>query len=368
MTAALLYGRTRAAPDLVTPALEMFGETATVTPVAGALRVTDESGVVVGWVGSGSASGYGGPMLVAVGIDTSGAVVGARVVEQRETPIFWRLARAATYCGAIAGSPYRLVNYDYQDVVGMTGATITADAIVASVRAAVADAAHAAFDDDLPLPPSSFEFGALEVTILVLFAVAIVAQRAGGPLRRRARWAAQIAGLLVLGFWKDSPITLSKLAALAAGYLPDPRGNLALYGLTIGFLVTSLLYGRNLYCLYVCPFGAAQRCVGLIGGTPLKLPQWSVRAMAAARNVVVFAAIVVAFLTLKPVVAAYEPFAVLFSLRGTTLQWLLLFLVMVISLVVSTPWCNFLCPMRTVELAIHDVSATWRPRRRRSND
>jgi polyferredoxin len=75
--------------------------------------------------------------------------------------------------------------------------------------------------------------------------------------------------------------------------------------------------------------------------------------------VVVFAALFAAFLTLRPVLASYEPFAALFSLHGTTLQWFLLFVVLVASLAVYTPWCNFFCPMRTFEVAIQDVKR-WR--------
>jgi hypothetical protein len=77
--------------------------------------------------------------------------------------------------------------------------------------------------------------------------------------------------------------------------------------------------------------------------------------MGAARNVIVIGALFMAFLTLEPVLASYEPFAALFSLTGTTLQWFLLFIVLVASLVLQTPWCNFFCPMRTFEIAIQDA-------------
>jgi len=73
------------------------------------------------------------------------------------------------------------------------------------------------------------------------------------------------------------------------------------------------------------------------------------------RNGVVFAALFIAFLTLQPALTSYEPFAALFSLRGSTLQWALLFIVLVVSLVVRTPWCRFWCPMRTIEAALREL-------------
>jgi hypothetical protein len=258
--------------------------------------------------------------------------------------------RARDLLETISGRRFDAIDYDNVDAV--TGATISTTAVIASVRASVAEVAVEAFDVEMPLPTLPFEFGFLEVTVLVLLTLGVVAHRAQGTARRRLRWACQITGLVVIGFWKDSPITLAKLTALMSGYFPNPRTSLALYLLIAGFAVTSLLYRRNVYCLYACPFGAAQRCVGVIGGKGFRLPRWAVRLMEGTRNVVVFAALFMAFLTLQPALASYEPFAALFSLRGTTLHWVLLFIVLVASLALRTPWCNFFCPMRSFEMVL----------------
>ena len=174
--------------------------------------------------------------------------------------------------------------------------------------------------------------------------------------------------LVVVGFWKHSPISLAKIASMMAGYFPDPSSGLAIYLLVLGFLLTSFLFGRNIYCQYVCPFNAAQRLVGLIGGASIKLPAWVVQTAERIRNLLVFAAIFLAFLTLKPALASYEPFAALFSLTGTTLQWLLLFIILTLSLVIITPFCNLFCPMRTLEKTIQDIRGMFRkPRRTETN-
>ncbi len=344
---ALRYGRTRAAPDLTIPIRDIFPEAVSTSPDNGIYHVYGADGRLLGWAGTGSASGYGGPMLLVTGVDTAGEIAGARVVEQRETPVFWRLVRARDLLESISGRRFDAVDYDNVDAV--TGATISTTAVIASVRASVAQVAGAAFDVEMPLPSLPFEFGLLEITVLVLLTLGVVAHRARGTARRRLRWACQITGLVVIGFWKDSPITLAKLTALMSGFFPNPRTSLALYLLIAGFVATSLLYRRNVYCLYACPFGAAQRCVGVIGGKGFKLPRWSVLLMEGTRNLIVFIALFMALLTLRPALASYEPFAALFSLRGTTLHWLLLFLVLVASLALRSPWCHFFCPMRSFE-------------------
>jgi hypothetical protein len=265
------------------------------------------------------------------------------------------MARPAEYLRGITGTRYDAIDYEYRNVVSVSGATISSDAVVESVRASVARVAGVAFDQRLPLPARPFEFGLLELSVLLLFSVGIVAHRLRGPIRKRLRWVGQLLGLVVLGFWKNSPITLSKIATFLSGYFADPKTSLAIYLLIGGFLATSFFYGRNLYCLYACPFGAAQKVVGAVGGFRIGVPSRIVRLMEGTRNVVVFAALFVAFLTLRPAVASYEPFAALFALRGTTLQWLLLFIVLTVSLFIQTPWCSFFCPMRTVELMVMDT-------------
>jgi hypothetical protein len=352
---ALVYGRTRTSPDLRVPIGEIFPAAAVFEEQQGVFVVYDEERRLIGWAAGGSASGYGGPMLVVTGVDTEGEVVGARVVEQRETPAFWRMVRADDYIGGISGATYDDVSYEYVEVAGVTGATISSEALVESIRASIAEVAGAAFDVHLSLPRRPFEFGILEITVVVLIIVGIGAQRLKGPTRRRVRWAAQITGLIVIGFWKDSPIALAKLAAMASGFFPDPRVALALYVLIAGFLITSFAWGRNVYCLYACPFGAAQRCVGVVGGKKLTLPKWVVRLLEGLRNLIVFALLFMIFLTLQPTLFSYEPFSTLFSLKGTTLQWVILFVALVASLILRNPWCDFGCPMRTIEVALRDL-------------
>jgi len=352
---ALVYGRTRTAPDLEAPIREIFPAATAIEERQGVYVVYDADRRLIGWAAAGSASGYGGPMLVLAGVDAGGRVVGARVVEQRETPAFWSMVRADGYIGGISGSTYDDVSYDYVKVAGVTGATISSEALVDSIRASIVEVAGVAFDVRLPLPHRPFEFGILEITVLVLILAGIGSQRMKGPTRRRVRWVAQITGLVVIGFWKDSPIALAKLAAMASGFFPDPGVSLALYVLIGGFLITSFIWGRNVYCLYACPFGAAQRCVGVVGGKKLTLPRGVVRFLERLRNLIVFVVLFMAFLTLQPTLASYEPFSTLFSLRGSTLQWVILFVALVASLVLRNPWCDYGCPMRTIESALRDL-------------
>lgn len=368
LAGALAWGRTHATPD-VEDALSSVFPSATVTEPDGAvLAVYGPEHRLLGWAGTGSGSGYGGPMLLLVGLDTTGSVEGMAVVEHRETPVFWSLVKAPQVIRELTGRAYADVSADLAEVASVSGATLSATALVESIREAVFGVANAAFGETLLPPSRPFEFGFYEVVVLALLVLGLLAGKTPGRLRSKVRWGAQITGLCVIGFWKDSPITLSKLAAILSGFLPDPRSNAVVYILIGGFALTALGRRRNIYCLYACPFGAAQRCVGALGGARLALPATWVRGLGQIRGTVVFAALFLAFLGLQPALAGYEPFAVLFSLRGSTLQWMLLLLVLSLSLVLRTPWCTVLCPMQTVELTLSDVGSAFRRVEEKTSD
>ncbi len=352
---AVWYGRSRSGPDLVPFLHEIFPDASEFEQSEGVYAALSDDAELLGWAATGSGSGYGGPMLVVVGLDTSGSVVGSRVVEHRETPLFFRMVRAPAFFKEAEGRNFAEINYSYSEIVGVTGATMSSEAIVAGVRNAVAGIAGPEFNIRLPRPDRPFEFGIFELVILLLFVIAIIATRFRGRRADLIRWSSQAAGLLVIGFWKNSPITIAKITVLISGYFPDIRTNLSFYLLIGGFLFTVLVVGRGIYCTHICPFGAAQQFINMIGGKRIKLPPWSITLMTRMRSVIVFSVIIAALATAQPALTSYEPFAVLFALKGTVLQWFLLLIVMISSLFIQRPWCNFFCPVRSCERVVRDL-------------
>lgn len=367
LAAALFYGRSRSGPQIIPHVHALFPGAVSVEGSNGVYAALDRHANPLGWAGVGSASGYGGPLLLLVGIDPDGRVVGARVIEHRETPLFFQMAKASRFLAAVTGTALQEIDYDYQRVVGVTGASRSAGAITASVRDAVANVANRQFGAQLPSPRRPFEFGVLEIALLVLFAFAIASQYLNGSVRGAMRWGCQLSALLVIGFWKNSPLTIAKIVTLLAGYFPSLRSSLSFYVLVTGFAATVLVFGSSIYCSHVCPFGAVQRCIAVIGGKNTRLPPWSVRYLRSMRTIIVFLAVLAALLVSRPALASYEPFAVMFALKGGLLQWFLLLIVVLASLTIHRPWCHFFCPMRVCENALQDVRERsihwWRSRR-----
>ncbi len=354
LSATWWHGRTRSGPELTPHFQSIFPQATTFKSSNAVSTALDAEGKPLGWLTVGSAPGFGGPMLVAVGIQPNGEITGASVVEHKETPMFFQMVKAPDYFASLSGRGFDSIHFE-EDIDAVTGATLSTEALAASVKDGVTRIAAEQFDVHIPVPARPFEFGLLELAVILLFAMGFGAQYLSKPLREVLRWATQVAALLIIGFSENSPITLAKITALLSGYLPDARSNLALYLLIGGFALSVLFLGKDLYCLHVCPFGAAQRFINAIGGKRLSLPLWSVRLMNNTRNRVVLVAIAAALATAQPARASYEPFAALFALTGTTLQWFLLLIILVVSFFIRRPWCHFFCPMRSCERALLDI-------------
>jgi polyferredoxin len=56
-------------------------------------------------------------------------------------------------------------------------------------------------------------------------------------------------------------------------------------------------------------------------------------------------ALLIVFTTSNPALAGFEPFATLFALRGSAVQWYLVTAAVLSSLVTPRLWCRFLCPV-----------------------
>ena len=84
----------------------------------------------IGWVAVGEASGYGGPMQVAVGVNTEGVITGIAVVDDKETPAWLSMVAGSGFLSKLLGKSQADKLTLGQDVDVVSGATYTSRAIV----------------------------------------------------------------------------------------------------------------------------------------------------------------------------------------------------------------------------------------------
>lgn len=327
------------------------------------------SEVVVGYAMAGSATGYGGPLTLLVGTDPGGSIVGVQVVDNRETPNFFHQLEVHDYYGQFTGKDYTGAFNLGSDIDGISGATLSSEAVAQSIRAAVRGIATNAIDGaQLPALQENVKFGLPEVTLIALFVVSFFLHRLKHQqrLKKFGRWAVLLTGMVVLGFVLNKPFTLANVITLLSGYWPDWHNNLYWFLLLGGIFLVTTIQGKNPYCSWFCPFGATQEILGSLTGAKPYQPRnlygklrWLQRALS-------FSAIVLGLALRQPGAASYEPFGTLFDLKGSWPQWLLLGLVLFGSLVVYRPFCTYLCPLDPVVGYIGEIrrlgKSLWRQR------
>lgn len=309
----------------------------------------DTENTIVGYAAVEESQGYAGPILMLVGVNLAGDITGVQIVSKHETPGFFRLIETSGFIGQYSNLQYNDPMQIGQDIDAVSGATVSSDAIALSVR----EATHVIASDGLsaPLPPEKrpIKFGIPELTLIGLYAAGYFGHKHRNRIwKRRIRWGTLLVGMVVVGFIYTAPFTIAQVIALLSGYWPDWHNNLYWYILIGGILFVTTVDSKNPYCHWFCPFGAFQECLAQISGAKAYRPRgwsnfftWLQRGLA-------FAAVLMGLLLRQPGVASYEPFATLFDLRGTSLEWILLALVTIASLLIYRPFCNYLCPLDPV--------------------
>jgi len=276
-------------------------------------------------------------------------VVGTVVADHVETPSFFDKMTESGFLEQLLGKSFSEPFQIYDDVDGVSGATYTARGLAeATLQGSrlIADEQLGLSVPDIPPPP--IQFGIPEFTVLALFTVGYFAHRPKFKYKKQVRWGMLLTGMFVLGFWYNQPLTISKINTFLLGFWPQWQTNLYWYFLLGGILFVLTVDNKNAYCAWFCPFGAAQECMGAIGGAKLTRPRQYRRLFIWLQRGLAWAAIMLALLFRNPGISSYEVFGTLFSLTGSTVLFALLGIMMVMSLFVKRPWCNFLCPLDPV--------------------
>lgn len=348
--AAYYLGAQRTDPDLRGHLKQALPTADRFEPLTDTIYTALERGRVTGYVAVNSAPAFNAPIKLAAGFDLDGRLVNYSVIEHYETPEYFDKVDLSDLRERLLGKSYLDTFKVGEDVDGISGATYTTVGIVEAIRRAGLDVAEHASALSVPIgQPQKVAFGIPEITLIALFAVGFFAHRQDFKYKKAARWASLITGMLVLGFWFNRPLTISKISQFLLGFFPPWETNLYWYLLIGGILFVFTRDNKNPYCEWFCPFGAAQECLAAVGGAKVRSPgryrsflKWLQRFLA-------WLAIVAALYFRNPGVSSYEIFGTLFKQIGTTVSFLLLGIILIAALFIKRPWCTYLCPLHPVD-------------------
>lgn len=336
------------------PEASEFEQVSASPPIYQAFGTPGGTRTLVGYVGLGFATGYEGTVTSAVLADPQGTITKVVVLAQTEWVTWLNKVKKAGFVEDLSG---RKVNDPLtlgDDIDAVSSATFTSRGIANGVR----DAAHAIARTQLNLPvppmPRDLKFDTKAWAVVALWVAVILGVLAK---QNKLRWVTLIAGVVVLGFWLTAPISFSTLAGLLIGRVPPlDTGHLVWYLLISGLVLTILLFGRNLYCYWVCPFGGLHELLAAASGGHFGPSRDVGKFLRKVRGVLAWAALMVIFITRSPSTGSYEPFGTIFSFTGPTLSWVLLIFVLIMGILSTRFWCRHFCP---VGYTI-DLLTSWR--------
>lgn len=310
-----------------------------------AYKVFDGKKKFIAYAATATASGYGGPITAMVGIDPEGHILKVKITDHYETP--WFLDRVINH-DFMQGFQGKMVTDSFwvgQDLDAVSGATLSAEGIANAVR----KAAHQVGESELGLTVQKQEHSVMSVesiVLLMLFALILIG------IRRKLSWVRPLvlgASVFVLGFWLNSPLALGNFASLLGGSAPSFMERSFWYLLVVGTLLITLFLGQNIYCYWLCPFGAVQE--GLYRVLPIFKYRTSPQLEKIARKVrwvLIWLALMMAFMLGNPSMASFEPFSAFFNAQANRGQWMIMVLVLITVVPVYRYWCRFFCPVGAV--------------------
>jgi uncharacterized protein with FMN-binding domain len=302
-----------------------------------------------GFVAIRSAHGYAGPVTIAVGLDTNGKIANAVIVRHTESPAFFRRVTDNGFPGRFKGKDC-LDQFEIGgDVDSVTGATVSLAALAEAVRVACSDIAI----ERLGLLPTvknepAIQFGLPEILLILLIVTGFAAYGKKLPANTYMKWVVLAASLVFIGFVLKRPISLININSLLIGYWPRWQDNVYWYLLLAAVLLPVILRGKTPYCSNICPFGATQEILIELGGARRQLPEKYSQFFKVLQRSLAWIAVMCALVFRNPAIITYEVSATFFTIIGQNWQFVLLTLVLILSLFITRPWCNCLCPVRAV--------------------
>ena len=159
-----------------------------------------------------------------------------------------------------------------------------------------------------------------------------------------------ILSFVVGGLWLNAQYSSEQIASLLSGHTPAPAlTGIFLFVVIIPLIV--LLFG-NIYCGYICPFGAAQELAGTVVPARFKppMPTESMRKARFTKYIVLLIVIAVFFVSRDRTTLRGDPLISVFGLTVTmgdvkTPLLLVVAAALIGSVFYSRFWCLYLCPV-----------------------
>lgn len=278
------------------------------------------------------------PMLIAIGSDDK--IIGVTLLENKETPGF--LKRVVDTGILNKWNGVALHDAISQQVDAVTGATMSSSAIIKTFQTRLGNHLQVALEEKVKEETASKYKTIAELCTWFFLIMSVWAYfpktRIGKYRKIMLAWSVIMPGFLFARF-----ISLGLIKAWATDGIPFTTQIFMVVLMFLAILLP-LITGRAYYCVWYCPFGAAQELVGALlknKYTPKGKLGAYLRYTRPAILIILVASLLLGY---NIDLYEFEPFTafVLSSVSSFVLGLAITFLIL--ALFIRRPWCNYCCP------------------------
>ena len=284
-----------------------------------------------------SIDGFGGSLRVVVGIDKTGKIAGVELGDNYESVGFIERVRNEGFFKKWNGKS--VADAAEAEVDTVSGATMSTRAIKSMVALNLSKYSGNEFQAN----SAETEPVWLEIVVFLLLAYSIFAFFFP---QKTAKFRIFHLTLLavVLGFIGGFALSFESFKnwTVSASIELIPAVILA------SALIIPIVSGRNIYCTFVCPFGAMQELLGRIPLPKKNLPQKFMKGVAVFKVVLLVALYILMIFKVVTDFTVFEPFSAFKFNAAAVPSLVITALFLIVSLFINRPWCRFFCPTGTL--------------------
>ena len=285
-------------------------------------------------------TGYAGKVPLEISVK-DGKVVNVKALDNAETPDFFELA--SDLLTKWNGKTIEEAMQTKVDAV--SGATFSSKAIIGNMQRGLqyAQGQQALASEGNAL--SGFDFSVKNIAGLIVVLMAAIL-----PLfvkNRKYHLCQLVLNVVVLGFWCGAFLSYTSLI----GYMAHGINVLAVI-IPVVMLITAFIYPlfgkKTYYCTHVCPFGSLQQVAGKCVKYKVKMSQKTTHRLDIFRQVLWALLMLCIWGGVWADWTDYEPFSAFIFQSASWVVIALAAVFVLLSLIVTRPYCRFVCPMGTL--------------------
>ncbi|MBN2536497.1 MAG: 4Fe-4S binding protein [Spirochaetales bacterium] len=287
-------------------------------------------------------TGYGGPVSLAVMVTGSGELLDYTIIKSTETPAY------LDYVSGIL--PSRLIGRNIFDpesvnqVDSVTGATMTSLAIINTLGTSGIEFARKALGKGVDKKIPGMVHWSQGAGLIILFFLLVISLFLRKYPSLWGRGIFLFVVIILCGVIFNIQYSTDHLFRL--GFLPFARDISISIFLIAGIPIITLLCG-NIYCGYLCPFGALQELIGELRPIKLNTSPDKDRFLHYSRYIkyiLLFSLAIAGAAIMNPSVFLFDPLTGFFRFHGGIIIVLFCLFILVLSFFFPRIWCRSFCP------------------------